>query len=228
MSGHSEDPVAEESKRFFTFFNLSMILVAITGVEIVIIYVQTFEGSSIIGILFLTSVLKFIGVIWWFMHLRWDKILNTFLFLMGLVIALGTFFAVIYMGDTHPVIENFEVSAFENKWEPGKAYSSKDFIMEGEDFYQAIADHQSSGTFSEDSESWKKVDGIPHQISWKISSCDLVEIHSEKPGNPFFHQYQPQDEDKVEGTKISLLAQSATTEDFRLKVRSESFWVENK
>ena len=39
MSGHSEDPVAEESKRsFFTFFNLSMILVAITGVEIVIIY----------------------------------------------------------------------------------------------------------------------------------------------------------------------------------------------
>ena len=60
MSGHSEDPVAEESKRFFTFFNLSMILVAITGVEIVIIYVQTFEGSSIIGILFLTSILKFI------------------------------------------------------------------------------------------------------------------------------------------------------------------------
>ena len=84
MSGHSEDPVAEESKRFFTFFNLSMILVAITGVEIVIIYVQTFEGSSIIGILFLTSILKFIGVIWWFMHLRWDKILNTVLFLMGL------------------------------------------------------------------------------------------------------------------------------------------------
>ena len=57
MSGHSEDPVAEESKRFFTFFNLSMILVAITGVEIVIIYVQTFEGSSIIGILFLNSIL---------------------------------------------------------------------------------------------------------------------------------------------------------------------------
>ena len=93
MSGHSEDPVAEESKRFFTFFNLSMILVAITGLEIVIIYVQSFEGSTIIGVLFATSVLKFIGVIWWFMHLRWDKIVNTVLFLLGLVIALGTFFA---------------------------------------------------------------------------------------------------------------------------------------
>ena len=76
MSGHSEDPVAEESERFFTFFNLSMILVAITGVEIVIIYVQSFEGSSIIAVLFVTSILKFIGVMTWFMHLRWDKILN--------------------------------------------------------------------------------------------------------------------------------------------------------
>ena len=73
MSGHSEDPVAEESQRFFTFFNLSMILVAITGLEIVIIYVQTFDGMSIISILFATPVLKFIGVITWFMHLRWDK-----------------------------------------------------------------------------------------------------------------------------------------------------------
>ena len=73
MSGHSEDPVAEESQRFFTFFNLSMVLVAITGLEIVIIYVQSFEGSTIIGVLFATSILKFIGVVWWFMHLRWDE-----------------------------------------------------------------------------------------------------------------------------------------------------------
>ena len=92
MSGHAEDPVLEESKRFFTFFNLSMILVAITGIEIVIIYVETFEGSAIISVLFATSILKFVGVVWWFMHLRWDKILNTMLFLLGLVIALGTFF----------------------------------------------------------------------------------------------------------------------------------------
>ena len=101
MSGHSEDPVLEESKRFFTFFNLSMILVAITGIEIVIIYVQTFQSASIIGILFATSIIKFCGVIWWFMHLRWDKFLNTVLFLMGLVIALGTYFAVIYLSLIH-------------------------------------------------------------------------------------------------------------------------------
>jgi len=80
MSGHSEDPVAEESKRFFTFFNLSMFLVAITGVEIVIIYVKTFDSSSIIGVLFATSIVKFTGVVWWFMHLRWDKVLTPYYF----------------------------------------------------------------------------------------------------------------------------------------------------
>ena len=122
MSGHSEDPVAEESKRFFTFFNLSMILVAITGIEVVIIYVQTFESMSIIGVLFATSIIKFFGVVWWFMHLRWDKSLNTILFLMGLVIALGTYFAVIYMSDVHPVVEKFEVSKLEESWKSDTAY----------------------------------------------------------------------------------------------------------
>ena len=133
MSGHAEDPVLEESKRFFTFFNLSMILVAITGIEIVIIYVETLEGSSIIGILFATSILKFVGVVWWFMHLRWDKFLNTVLFLMGLVIALGTYFAVIYMADTHPEITNFEVNAVKNEWKPGQEYEKGEYVVQHDD-----------------------------------------------------------------------------------------------
>ena len=72
------------------------------------------------------------------------------------------------------------------------------------------------------------MDGFPHRISWKVSEGDLVEINSIKPENPFFHQYHPQDDEAVEGTKISVLAQSATTEDFKIKIRSEAFWVENQ
>ena len=228
MSGHSEDPVAEESKRFFTFFNLSMLLVAITGVEIVIIYVQTFDGSYIIGILFATSILKFIGVVWWFMHLRWDKFLNTVLFLMGLVIAVATYIAVIYMGDSHPVIEKFEVTAYDKSWEAEQSYKQGDFVKIGEVFYEASQTHTSGKEFKKNDNNWKKVDGIPHQITWKITQADTVEIHSEKPENPFFLQFFPQEQELVEGSQISLLAQSASTEDFRIKVRSEAFWTENQ
>lgn len=227
MSGHSEDPVAEESKRFFTFFNLSMALVAITGIEVVIIYVKPIGGAAIIGVLFLTSIIKFIGVIWWFMHLRWDKIVNTVLFLLGLVIALGTFFAVIYMGDTHPVIENFEVTAITQDWEAEKDYKKDEFVKVGENFFQSNSDHTSSENFEKNSNLWKQVDGIPHQFSWKITQADTVEIHSEKPENPFFLQFFPTNQEMVEGSQVSLLSQSATTEDFRIKVRSEAFWTEN-
>ena len=227
MSGHSEDPVAEESKRFFTFFNLSMALVAITGIEVVIIYVKPIGGAAIIGVLFLTSIVKFIGVIWWFMHLRWDKIVNTVLFLLGLVIALGTFFAVIYMGDTHPVIEKFEVTAFTQDWEAKKDYTKDEFVKVGENFFQSNSDHTSSGNFDQNSNLWNLVDGIPHQFSWKITQADTVEIHSEKPENPFFLQFFPTNQEMVEGSQVSLLSQSATTEDFRIKVRSEAFWTEN-
>jgi len=226
MSGHSEDPVAEESQRFFTFFNLSMILVAITGLEIVIIYVQTFEGSTIIGVLFATSIPKFIGVVWWFMHLRWDKILNTILFLMGLVIALGTFFAVIFMADEHPVVEEFKVAQIENEWKSGTKYKSGDYVSKDEKFYQANIDHTSDSNWTK--ESWNDVTGIPHLISWKITnSADLIEINSKKPENPYYYQYTPTEQESIEENRIALLEQPGSTEDFRIKVRSEAFWVEN-
>ena len=235
MSGHSEDPVAEESKRFFTFFNLSMALAAITGLEIVIIYVQTFESKAIIGVLFTTSILKFFGVIWWFMHLRWDKILNTVLFLMGLVIALGTYFAVIYMAD-HPIdIENFEVTALDNAWKAGSDYEAGAYVKHEESYYQAKSAHTAGESFDVnstiegvESSFWIKVEGIPHKISWKVNQADLIEINSRKPGNPFFHMYQPEDTEKVQGTVIRVLAKAATSADFRLKARSEAFWGETE
>jgi cytochrome c oxidase subunit 4 len=225
MSGHSDDAVAEESKRFFTFFNLSMILVAITGLEIVIIYVQSFEGSTIIGVLFATSIVKFIGVVWWFMHLRWDKILNTVLFLMGLVIALGTFFAVIFMADEHPVVEEFQVTKIDNNWKSGKSYKSGDFVGVNERYYQAISDHTADNNWTE--KMWNEVSGIPHLISWKISTADLIEINSKKPENPFYYQYNPAQQDGIVGNRVAILEQEGKTEDFRIKVRSEAFWVEN-
>jgi hypothetical protein len=70
------------------------------------------------------------------------------------------------------------------------------------------------------------VEGIPHEITWKVSTGDMIEINSLKPENPFFHLYHPTDTDNIEGSKISLLTQNAAAEDFRIKVRSEASWVD--
>ena len=227
MSGHSEDPVAEESKRFFTFFNLSMFLVAITGVEIVIIYVQTFESASIIGVLFATSIIKFFGVVWWFMHLKWDKILNTILFLMGLVIALGTYFAVIYMADSHPVVEKFEVAKIEDAWKADHSYQASDYVLQGSTYFQAKKDHLSNKSF--EPKHWKKVDGVPHAITFRITGgADMIEINSKNPENPYFHLSHPDGVEEIEESTTALLATTASTADFRIKVRSEAFWTESQ
>ena len=232
MSGHSEDPVAEESKRFFTFFNLSMALVAITGLEIVIIYIQTFEGSIIIGTLFATSIIKFIGVIWWFMHLRWDKFINTVLFFLGLVIALGTFFAVIYMADTHPEITKFEVSAIKDEWKPSMEYDKDDYVVHEGTYFVSNLKHQSPDTFSESingsDNAWTKIakDQVPHQFSWVVSHGDLIEIHSQKDGLSFFKRVLDTEKEDISGEKVYLLKQEASTEDFRIKAKSEAYWTE--
>ena len=232
MSGHSEDPVAEESKRFFTFFNLSMALVAITGLEIVIIYVQTLDGSTIIGTLFATSIVKFIGVVWWFMHLRWDKIVNTVLFLLGLVIALGTYFAVIYMADTHPEISKFEVSAIKDVWKASQKYEKDDYVVHDGTYFVANLKHESPDTFSESidgsGDAWTKIEQnkVPHQFSWVVSHGDLIEINSQKDGLSFFKRVLDTEQEDISGEKVYLLDQEASTEDFRIKAKSEAYWTE--
>lgn len=65
---------------------VAMILAVLTGVEIVIIWLP-FGFWSIFWPLFILSVAKFVYVIVYFMHLRWDRALCTILFLLGLVIA---------------------------------------------------------------------------------------------------------------------------------------------
>jgi hypothetical protein len=73
---------------------------------------------------------------------------------------------------------------------------------------------------------WEKVDGIPHQLSWKVSTANFIEINSLKPENPYFHQYYPSETESVVGSKISLLAKNVSAEDFRIKIRSEASFVE--
>ena len=93
--------LVEENKKYFTFFNLSIALIAVTAVELVIIYIPI-NKWVIFSTLAVLSTAKFLGVIWWFMHLRWDRMLCTVLFMIGLLMATGTVIALIFLFSRDP------------------------------------------------------------------------------------------------------------------------------
>lgn len=80
--------------RFHTFMEIAMFLAIVTGIEIVIIFipVSDFWQFTTLGVL---SVVKFLAVIFYFMHLKWDRAFCTILFFIGLVLGGGTLVALI-------------------------------------------------------------------------------------------------------------------------------------
>jgi len=80
--------------KFQIFVQIAMILAVITGVEIVIVYLPLLKWL-VVSALVILSVVKFMFVIFYFMHLRWDKVFCTVLFFIGLVLAVGTSMALL-------------------------------------------------------------------------------------------------------------------------------------
>jgi cytochrome c oxidase subunit IV len=73
---------------------IAMLLAVITGVEIVIIFipVSSFVMYTTLAVL---SLVKFLAVIFYFMHLRWDHLFCTILFFIGLILGGGTLIALL-------------------------------------------------------------------------------------------------------------------------------------
>jgi len=91
----------QEHKKYFTFFNVALALILITAVELVIVYIPV-SKFIVLSSLTVLSLVKFLAVIWWFMHLRWDKALCTILFMIGLLVATGTVTALLFLFDVDP------------------------------------------------------------------------------------------------------------------------------
>src|SRR6266700_4224583 len=68
----------------------------ITGVEIVCVYLP-FAKWLLVTTLVILSAVKFMFVIFYFMHLRWDKPFCTILFFIGLTLAGGTMWALLQL-----------------------------------------------------------------------------------------------------------------------------------
>lgn len=91
--GHAADHGHDESK-FQIYVQIAMLLAVITGVEIVAVFLP-FPKWVLVASLVVLSLVKFLFVIFYFMHLRWDKPFCTILFFIGLVIAGATSWALI-------------------------------------------------------------------------------------------------------------------------------------
>ncbi len=93
MHAHSLKHIkAVENRRYHTFFNLAIFLAALTGIEIVAIFLP-FMRPALLVLLVGCSIIKFFGVIMWFMHLIYDRPLLLWVFITGLAIAIGTVLA---------------------------------------------------------------------------------------------------------------------------------------
>jgi cytochrome c oxidase subunit 4 len=86
----------EENKKYHTFVNLALILAAITGIELVLVYLPL-NTIFITVVLITLSLFKFVAVIAWFMHLIYDQLLLTLVFGAGLAIAAGTVVALMFL-----------------------------------------------------------------------------------------------------------------------------------
>ncbi len=85
-----------ENERYHVFVNLALALAAITGVELVLVYLPI-NTVFIFTVLVSLSLFKFAAVIAWFMHLIYDKLLLTLAFGTGLAIAAGTYTALLFI-----------------------------------------------------------------------------------------------------------------------------------
>jgi cytochrome c oxidase subunit 4 len=71
-----------------------MTLAVITGVEILMVFLP-FAAWFVVAVLVTLSAVKFLFVIFFFMHLRWDKVFCTILFFIGLILGGGTMFGLL-------------------------------------------------------------------------------------------------------------------------------------
>lgn len=92
----AHDSHGHDVSKFQIYVQIAMLLAVITGIEIVIVYIP-FPRWIIVTSLVILSAVKFLYVIFYFMHLRWDKPFCTILFFIGLVLSGGTVWALLLL-----------------------------------------------------------------------------------------------------------------------------------
>ncbi len=87
-----------------TYIKIAVFLAAITVFEVVIYYLES-AGSILVPALLLLSAIKFVTVVAYFMHLKFDDRRLSWVFSFGFLLAAAVFIAVVVMHNYDHVIE---------------------------------------------------------------------------------------------------------------------------
>jgi cytochrome c oxidase subunit 4 len=101
LSGHDHGHGGHASPGFY--WAIGGVLTVITGVEVAIFYIPALEGV-LVPLLLLLSAAKFILVVMFFMHLKYDSKVFTGVFMAGMVLAIFMTVALIMLYKVLPNI----------------------------------------------------------------------------------------------------------------------------
>lgn len=94
---------------------IAIILAIITAVEVAIYYIPALE-DMLVPLLVVLSLIKFVAVIWYFMHLKYDDKLLTGIFGAALVVSVAVFIALwVVMYYDNPSVFHDNMSIFPQK-----------------------------------------------------------------------------------------------------------------
>src|SRR5215212_4593325 len=95
-AGHGHHDDSHNFSKFQIYVQIAMLLAIITGIEVTCVFLP-FTKWILVTALVVLSAVKFLFVIFYFMHLRWDKPFCTILFFIGLVLAGGTMWGLLQL-----------------------------------------------------------------------------------------------------------------------------------
>jgi cytochrome c oxidase subunit IV len=95
-TGHGHHDDSHNFSKFQIYVQIAMLLAIITGIEVTCVFLP-FTKWILVTSLVVLSAVKFLFVIFYFMHLRWDKPFCTILFFIGLVLAGGTMWGLLQL-----------------------------------------------------------------------------------------------------------------------------------
>ena len=100
----SKEDEGQEHLTQSAYVKIAIILAIITTIEVAIYYVDWFHRTkTLVPLLIIFSLIKFVTVISYFMHLKVDDRRYRYIFICGLLVAFAIVSALVVLMNTHPI-----------------------------------------------------------------------------------------------------------------------------